>query len=199
MDFKNIVEYGDARFGRKDEFNYKPVRKKMSEELDGMAKELWDLVNARVEKDGKTVIDDPETASSRLTDKINFYMRDDEHVRLKFDCDYPKDIEIYTAAGFSKSKWQRIKGGSLLDIERGNAFAIAVALRLDETQTEDLLRSAGFCINYELELDCAIMYFIRKEIYDMKKINNVLKKFSNIKNGLDCFTFRPRLKSQKPI
>lgn len=79
--------------------------------------------------------------------------------------------------------------GQLPDIERGNVFAIALALKLDEDELIQLLYSAGFALNYSLHLDAAVMYFIKQGIYDIEHIYNVLSQFSDITNGLDCFTF----------
>lgn len=197
MNSKSISELGRLRFGRDAEYNYVRVGK-YKNELDPLAEELWNTVICRVEKDGGTVLDDPETASAKLSDKINFFMSDSRHIDEKFDGEKPTGKEIYEAAGISKSSWGRIKSGALVDLERGNVFALAVALRLNEEETEQLLHSAGYCINYELELDCAIMFFIRREIYDMKKIRETLGRFSNIDNGFDCFTFRPKNGGQMP-
>ncbi len=168
---------------------------------DIMATELWNTAMRKVfdKKDDKVLLRSPDTASMSLARKIHQFMNDKEHIYNKFDDEMPKASDIYKAANFSSSKWGRIMSGEMPDIERGNAFAIAVALRLDTDQTEELLHSAGFAINYELDLDAAMMFFIKKEIYDLDYICSILGCFSNIKNGLDCFVFQPRIDRQKPV
>jgi len=138
------------------------------------------------------------TPSCALTLLVEEFLNDPEHIDLKFDCERPSDKDIYEAAGFSRAKWGRIKSGKLPDLERGNVFALAIALRLDAEQTEQLLFAAGFALNYDLDLDCAMMYFIHHEIYDMERIYRILSEFCNVKNGLDCFLFRPLEEKQKP-
>ncbi len=57
---------------------------------------------------------------------------------------------------------------------------------------------AGHAINYELDPDAAMMYFINREIYNMKYICSVLGNFSDVTNGLDCFAFQPDPDQKKP-
>ena len=167
--------------------------------VDPDAIALWEDVMREVKtKDGKTVLETPTTASRLLADKIIEFMEDEDHIFYAFDGNKPKAKDIYTSAGFGKSTWGRIMSGELSDIERGNVFALALALRLNEEQTEELLHSAGFCLNYGLDLDRAVMYFIRKEERDLKKIWRILGEFCNVKNGLDCFIFRPVTEKQQP-
>ena len=144
------------------------------------------------------VLNAPVTASRSLADKIIEFMEDEDHIFYAFDGDRPKAKDIYKGARLSKSTWGRIMTGELSDVERGNVFAIALALRLNEEQTVELLKSAGFLLNYELELDAAVMYFIKKEERDLDKIWRVLGQFSNVKNGLDCFVFHPQTEKQLP-
>lgn len=163
---------------------------------------LWNTVMRRAtdKNNSRRVLLRPaNTASISFAAKIQQFMNDEEHIYNKFENKPPKASDIYKAAKFSSSKWGRIMSGELTDIERGNAFAVAVALRLNTEQTEELLYSAGFAINYELDLDAAMMYFIKKGIYDVDYIYSALECFSNIKNGLDCFIFQPRTEKQKPL
>ncbi|MBR4942935.1 MAG: hypothetical protein IKZ28_02795 [Clostridia bacterium] len=166
---------------------------------DPEAVELWETVMREVKtKDGKTLLETPTTPSRLLADKIIEFMNDEDHIFYAFDGDKPKAKDIYKAARFGKSTWGRIMAGELSDLERGNVFALALALRLNEEQTADLLHSAGFCVNYGLDLDAAVMYFIRKEERDLDKIWRILGEFCNVKNGLDCFIFRPVTEKQQP-
>ena len=155
---------------------------------------LWSTVMRPIyDKDG-TIVKKKSTVtpSLSLAMAIEEILNDEEHIYNKFVDEKPSDKEIYEAAGFSRSKWGRIRSGMLPDVERGNVFALALALRLDEVQTEKLLHAAGFSLNYDLDLDCAVMYFIRNEIYDVNRVYRILGEFCDVKNGLDCFMFHPR-------
>lgn len=156
---------------------------------------LWNEVmrEARSLSDRKKVLlRRPSTASMSFAGKIQQFLDDKEGMLYRFDEENVTIADIYKAAKFSKSKWCRIMSGKLLDIERGNAFSIAIALHLNVDETEELLYSAGFAINYELDLDAAMMFYIRRQIYDLDRIYATLSCFSDIKNGLDCFAFKPQ-------
>ena len=68
------------------------------------------------------------------------------------------------------------------------------ALQKRSPQTAELLYAGGFVLNYEHELDCAMMYFIKQGIYDLRLITSTLSQFCDIKNGFDKFTFTPKSK-----
>lgn len=154
---------------------------------------LWEDVMRRVKRKhtGRVVLETADTATQVLTRKIFSFLDDKEHIELKFNGVRPNYECIYRGAGLSKSTWDRLLSGKNSNISRGTVFAIAIGLRLDDMQTLELLFSAGFCLNYELDLDVAMMYFIKREIYDMKRIRRVLSSFSDVKNGLDRFYFQP--------
>ncbi|MBQ8685916.1 MAG: helix-turn-helix domain-containing protein [Clostridia bacterium] len=160
---------------------------------------LWETAMRSVQNEkGELLLATPETASWSLARKIEEFMCDEKHIYERFDGEEPKNQDIYKAAGIGKSTWGRIKSGELPDVERGNVFALAIALRLDEKQTEELLYSAGFVLNYALDLDRAMMYFIKKGgFYNMKKVYAILGEFCDVTNGLDCFVFRPRTEKQR--
>ena len=166
---------------------------------DPEAIELWNKIMVKVtDKDGNVVARPTDSTGRVFAKKITEYMTDEKHIYDKFFDEKPKAQDIFKAAKFSKSKWGRIISCELADIERGNAFALAIALRLNVPQTIDLLYSAGIVINLDLDLDAAMMYFIEKEIYDMDKIYRILGQFCYIENGLDCFLFEPVTENQQP-
>ena len=165
---------------------------------DARAIELWNTVMRPVFEKKKRVLRTPDNVSQVLARKVYEFRYDTEHTGRKFDHDNLTAKEVFEAAGFSKSKWNRINGGRLTDVERGNVYALAIALRLDADQTAELMYAAGLAINYELDLDAAMMYFINREIYDMEYICSVLSNFSDVTNGLDCFAFQPDPKQKAP-
>lgn len=159
---------------------------------DERAVVMWqDVMRPVKDAEGKTVLKTADTASQVFARKINQFLNDRDRNFLVFEKDHLSQRAVYRAAGFSKSKWGRIMEGKMSDIERGNAFAVAIALHLNEKETAELLHAAGFAINYELDLDVAMMYFIRRGIYDMEYICSVLGEFCDVDNGLDCFMFQP--------
>ena len=153
---------------------------------------LWQAaMRPVIDANGKTVLRCADTASQVLTRAIDRFLDEKNEFRREYGMPKLTKTAVYKRAKFSRAKWGRIMGGQMSDIERGNAYALAIALELDEVQTAELLYAAGFAINYELDLDVAMMYFIHNKIYDMDKIYEILGNFSDVKNGLDCFMFQP--------
>lgn len=192
MDIIKTVSYVDPYAAREAEgiTVIPPTREAPAEITEALGRELFSETHSRLRTaDGKTLKGVPRTITAPLGDMIYDILHDEEHLIRHFDGERPRVDDICAAAGFSPATWNRITGGRLLDIERGNVFAIALALHLDEEQTVALMAAAGFLINYEFELDAAIMFFIHRGIYDMDLIRTVLSQFANIKNGLDRFHF----------
>ena len=171
--------------------------RKLPASLDGKlsdtAIELWKFSKRRITDEGGNVIMQyADTMTNAFACKIEEFLSDPEHINAKFGGKRPTDETMAERAGFSRAKWNRLTAAVHLDIERGNAFAVALALKLDEEQTEQLLYSAGFALNYEHELDCAVMYFIKNGIYDIGVVMAAMSEFCDVKNGLDKFTFLPK-------
>ena len=171
-------------------YTFTPQGKPNGEITDPRALELFNETHVSIkDENGSTELRSVTTITRSLAFKIDEFMCDEAHIYEKFGGEKPKAYEIYQAAGFSPATWNRIVQGKLLDIERGNVLTLALALRLNPMQTEELMQAAGFVLNYGFEVDAAVMYFIQREIYDMDYIREVLGCFSDIKNGLDRFHF----------
>lgn len=190
------IEYLDPQEAAKENGATVHIRKvpaKLEGTLSEEALNVWNFAKRRItDANGKVVMQYADTMTSAFANKIEEFLSDAEHIEKKFGGKRPTDNMMASRAGFSRATWNRLTGAIYLDIERGNAFAVAIALKLDEKQTEELLYSAGFVLNYEHELDSAIMYFIKKGEYDINVIKEALSHFCDIKNGFDKFTFLPR-------
>lgn len=191
MDVFKTVTYVDPYAAEGDPaFTLRPpVSEAPATVTEELGRELYRVTHTRLTEGNRTLKGVPRTITAPLGDMIYDILHDEEHIAARFGGERPRVDDICEAAGFSPATWNRITGGKLLDIERGNVFAIALALRLDAEQTAKLLAAAGFLINYEFQLDAAVMFFIHREIYDMELIRSVLSQFADIKNGLDRFHF----------
>ena len=170
-----------------------PLPKRVEESASSLAREVWAFSKRKItSKNGKVILRGADTMTSVFARKIEEFLSDLDHINKRFGGKRPTDTEMAKRSGFSRAKWNRLTGATHLDIERGNAFAVAIALQLDEKQTAELLYAGGFAVNYEHELDCAMMYFIKNEIYDINVITRTLSEFCDIRNGFDKFTFNPR-------
>ncbi len=156
------------------------------------AKKVWDFSKRKITGTFDRVLLRPADSITKVfARKIEEFLSDAVHLEKSFNGKRPTDSMMAKRAGFSRAKWNRLTSGTHLDIERGNAFAVAIALKLDEEQTVQLLYAGGFVLNYEHELDCAMMYFIKNGIYDINLIVETLSQFCDLTNGFDKFTFNP--------
>ena len=191
MDVFKTITYVDpyAAEGTEGFTFHPPVGDPPATITEELGRELYRETHTRISEGGRTVKGVPRKITAPLGDMIYEILHDTDHIMNRFGGERPRVDDICEAAGFSPATWNRITGGRLLDIERGNVFAIALALRLDAEQTVAMMAAAGFLINYEFELDAAVMFFIHRGIYDMDLIRRVLSQFADIQNGLDRFQF----------
>lgn len=86
------------------------------------------------------------------------------------------EVECYKKANVSKQTWYKILNEKDYKPSKNTviAFAIALQLTLDETQT--LLATVGFALSHSIIFDVIIEYFILKGEYNIFTINETLFK-----------------------
>jgi len=84
-----------------------------------------------------------------------------------------KDPEVYKAANLSRQTFSKIKNGQSVPTKK-TIFALALAMKLDLDDAEDLLRSAGYAIQDNSLVDLAVRYFIEHEMYDLMEDEEIL-------------------------
>ena len=84
-----------------------------------------------------------------------------------------KNSEVYAAANISKQYFSKLLKGQVKP-SKDKMLALAVGLRLNMDETADFLRIAGYALSPISQTDTVVEYFIRKQEYNVLKINIVL-------------------------
>lgn len=84
------------------------------------------------------------------------------------------DAEVYHRANISRQLFSKIRGNESYRPSKQTVVALAIALELDMSATQDLLARAGFTLSKSGKLDVIVRFFIERGIYDLFQLNEVL-------------------------
>lgn len=85
--------------------------------------------------------------------------------------------EIYKKAGLNRQVFYKIKNNVNYAPKKSTAIAICLALELDMDDTRELLGLAGYYLSYCDKRDLIIRFCIRKKIYNLYHVNELLYEF----------------------
>lgn len=84
------------------------------------------------------------------------------------------DPEVYKKANLTRQHFSKIRSNPKYQPTKITVISLAFALRLNLDQTLDFLETAGYTLSSSILFDLIIEYHLRKKIYDIFEVNEVL-------------------------
>ncbi|WP_404448706.1 helix-turn-helix domain-containing protein [Sutcliffiella horikoshii] len=85
------------------------------------------------------------------------------------------DADIYKKAGLDRKHFSKIRTNAEYRPKKATIVALAIALGLDEEETENLLGAAGYSLSGNDIPDLVVKYFLEKGIYDLVRLNEAVE------------------------
>lgn len=87
------------------------------------------------------------------------------------------DPECYKKANLDRKLFSKIRSHEDYQPSRATALALGIALELPLSELQELLGKAGYTLSHARKGDLIVEYFVKKGIYDIYQINQVLFDF----------------------
>jgi hypothetical protein len=117
----------------------------------------------------------PPPFDSALTRKMNSGSKTFQERLLELIKEKNADeVTVYKNANIDRKLFSRIRCNKDYTPSKNTVLALAIALRLNLQETQDLLLRAGLALSPSITFDIIVSFFIENQIYDISKINIAL-------------------------
>ena len=153
-------------------------REKRIASLEQKIDQLTDLKHARLSK--KRRMAEPILQCLSKAKTLDFSDLEESFssmVLRKIDEKGMTDPQCYKKANLDRKLFSKIRSHEDYQPSRATALALGIALELPLSELQELLGKAGYTLSHARRADLIVEYFVKKEIYDIYKINQVLFEF----------------------
>ncbi|WP_249872449.1 hypothetical protein [Oceanobacillus saliphilus] len=89
-----------------------------------------------------------------------------------------RDSEVYNKAGIDRKHFSKIRSNENYLPKKNTLIALAFALELNRSETDELLSSAGYSLSSSDQTDLIIQFFLEKQNYSITDMNEALDNFN---------------------